>query len=159
MKLVCSKRLVLLGLLLLSASDGMAAPSGTAFTYQGRLTAGTNVSSGLYDFRFTLWDAAGSGATLIGTAQTVSDVAISNGLFTVELDFGAGAFTGEGRWLELGVRTNGAVTFGLLSPRQPLTPTPYAITASNLSGTVAATQLTGTLPAGVSLEHTAMRLL
>jgi hypothetical protein len=44
-----SKRLVL-GLLVLSASGGMAAPFGIAFTYQGRLTSGTNVSGGLYDF-------------------------------------------------------------------------------------------------------------
>jgi hypothetical protein len=130
----------------LAVSISMAAPFGTAFTYQGRLTAGTNVNSGLYDFRFSLWDGAGSGANLIGTTQAVSGVSISNGFFTVTLDFGTGAFTGDGRWLELAVRTNGAITFGVLNPRQPLTPTPYAIAASNLSGTLPAAQITGTLP-------------
>ena len=148
MKPGCSKQLVLLALLVLSASGSMAAPFGTAFTYcQGGSRLEENVSNGLYDFRFSLWDAAGSGATLIGTTQTVSNVSISNGLFTVSLDFGPGAFAGDGRWLELGVRTNGAATFGVLNPRQPLTPIPYAIAASNLSGTLAAGQLTGTLPA------------
>jgi hypothetical protein len=133
----------------LNAGRAFAAPFGTAFTYQGRLSTGANGSNGLYDYRFSLWDAAGSGATLIGTTQEVDSVTVSNGLFTVNLDFGPGAFNGASRWLELGVRTNGAAAFGILSPRQNLTPAPYAIAASNLSGTLSAAQLTGTLPAGL----------
>src|SRR5207249_8464707 len=50
-----------------------------------------------------------------------------------------------GRWLEVGVRTNGGGAFTTLSPRQRITAAPYAITASNLAGTVAASQLTGTV--------------
>ena len=53
------------------------------------------------------------------------------------IDFGAGVFTGETNWLQIGVATNGVSSFTLLTPRQQLTPTPYAIfanTASNLSG-------------------------
>jgi hypothetical protein len=53
-------------------------------------------------------------------------------LFTVTLDFGAAAFPGFDRWLEISVRTNGSGSFATLSPRQALTPTPYAITAQNL---------------------------
>src|SRR5262249_41662263 len=50
----------------------------------------------------------------------------------------------------IGARTNGAaVDFTPLSPRQELTPTPYAITSENLAGTLPASQLTGTLPAGL----------
>jgi len=42
----------------------------------------------------------------------------------VTLDFGSGVFTGNARWLEIAVRTNGASGFVTLTPRQPLTPTP-----------------------------------
>ena len=40
--------------------------------------------------------------------MTNSPTLVSNGLFAVTLDFGAGAFTGVDCWLEIGVRTNGA---------------------------------------------------
>ncbi len=75
-----------------------------------------------------------------------------NGLFTTTLSFGS-VFNGAAYWLEIGVRTNGSTgSFTILSPRQAITPTPYAITAnsaSNLLGTLPATQLSGPLPASV----------
>ena len=77
---------------------------------------------------------------------------MTNGLFTVTLNFGAGVFTGTNYWLDIGVRTNGISGFGILSPRQKLTPAPYAIysgtaaSAANLSGTLPASQLSGTVP-------------
>jgi hypothetical protein len=86
--------------------------------------------------------------TCVAGPITNSPVAVSNGLFTVALDFGDSVFTGEARWLELGVRTNGGDVFTTLQPRQPLQPTPYAImanSASNLLGKVSA----GQLPASV----------
>jgi len=50
------------------------------------------------------------------------------------LEFGPGIFSGPGRWLEIGVRTNGrAGDYAILNPRQPLTPAPYAITAGNVN--------------------------
>jgi hypothetical protein len=49
---------------------------------------------------------------------------VSNGLFTVTLDFGS-EFNGADRWLELAVRTNGGVAFTALTPRQAVMPTPY----------------------------------
>jgi hypothetical protein len=69
---------------------------------------------------------------------------VSNGLFTVALDFGSGIFDGNPRWLEIGVRTNAGVAFAVLSPRQPLTPAPYAIYA----GGVNAAGISGTILAG-----------
>jgi hypothetical protein len=60
---------------------------------------------------------------------TIAPVIVSNGNFTVLLDFGA-VFSGEARWLEIGVRTNGSSgPYGTPSTRQPLTPTPYALYA------------------------------
>ncbi|HAV60805.1 MAG TPA: hypothetical protein DCY13_00375, partial [Verrucomicrobiales bacterium] len=67
------------------------------------------------------------------------------------LDFGD-QFPGADRWLEIAVRTN-LSGFTTLSPRQPLTATPYAITAENLSGALPAGQLSGTVP-GANLGGT-----
>jgi hypothetical protein len=66
---------------------------GTAFTYQGRLNDGANPASGIYDLRFTTYDAVNNGAAAGGAIANVA-TAVSNGLFTVTLDFGAGVFTG-----------------------------------------------------------------
>ncbi len=132
--------------LALVASLIEAAAQGTAFTYQGRLTSGTNVANGVYDLRFTIYDSSG-GPTVIAGPLTNSPTSVSNGLFTVTLDFGAGVFTGAERWLDIGVRTNGSGAFTALAPRQKLTPTPYAITSGNLSGALAAAQLSGNLNA------------
>jgi len=56
----------------------------------------------------------------------------------VALDFGTDAFNGDGRWLEIGVRS-GTNDFAILNPRQPLAPTPYAITALNQGPLTSAT--------------------
>lgn len=105
---------------------------GTAFTYQGRLDLNGVPVSGSYDLRFTAYDAAASG-NIAGGPLTNSSVNFSNGLFATTLDFGDGVFTGAARWLQIEVRTNGVGSFALLSPRQPLTATPYAIHAGNAS--------------------------
>src|SRR5438046_683575 len=93
---------------------------GTAFTYQGRLNDGAAPANGAYDLRFTVYDAASAGS-IAGGPLSNAPTAVSNGLFTVALDFGAGAFPGADRWLEIGVRTNAAGGFNSLSPRQRLT--------------------------------------
>ena len=119
---------------------------GTAFTYQGRLNSGGTPANGRYDLTFALYDEVASGAQQGGTLTNTA-TAVSNGLFTVTLDFG-NQFPGADRWLELGVQTNGGGAFTTLAPRQKLAAAPYAITAGSLTGPVAAGQLTGTLPLG-----------
>jgi trimeric autotransporter adhesin len=101
---------------------------GTAFTYQGHLRQSGTAVSGACDFQFGLYDAVSGGAQ-IGTTQTKSNVAVSGGLFTVaDLDFGAGAFNGLARWLAIGVRCPaGSGSYTTLTPRQALTPAPYAL--------------------------------
>ena len=47
------------------------------------------------------------------------------------LDFGTGVFNGTSYWLQVGVRTNGNGSFISLTPRQPISPVPYAIYAEN----------------------------
>jgi len=122
---------------------------GTAFVYQGRLNDAGNPATGNYDLRFTIYDAVTNG-NVVSPVLTNSPTGASNGLFTVNLDFGPGVFTGADRWLDIGVRTNGSASaFTVLVPRQHVLPVPYAIfanTASNLSGTLPAAQLIGILP-------------
>jgi len=113
----------------------------TAFTYQGRLTVNGAAANGANDFTFTLYDAANGGAA-VGVSNVVNDLAVSNGLFTVTLDFGAAVFDGNARWLEIGVRTNGAGAFTALIPRQQITTTPYAVQSANAA---TAAQLSGTI--------------
>src|SRR6266446_4831335 len=116
---------------------------GTAFTYQGRLQNNGAPANGLYDLQFTVLGAFTNGV-IAGGPLTNSATTVSNGLFTVVPDSGAEEFTGADRWLEIAVRTNGAVAFSTLQPRQQLTPSPYAIqaaSAASLSGAVSDSQL------------------
>ncbi len=111
---------------------------GAVFTYQGRLNNNANPVSGAYDLKFSLFNTNSGGVVFAGPV-TNDAVAISNGLFTTMVDFGSGAFTGGSNWLEIAVRPNGNGTFNTLSPRQRLTPAPYAIfaaSANNLTGLV-----------------------
>jgi hypothetical protein len=128
---------------------------GTAFTYQGQLQSNGSPASGAYAMTFALFNTNASGVASAGPV-TNNAVSVTNGLFTVAIDFGPGVFTGATNWLQIGVATNGAGSFTPLSPRQQLTPVPYAIfasTASNLSGTVASANLSGTYGSALALTN------
>ena len=120
---------------------------GTAFSYQGRLNDGGSPATGIYDLRFAIYDSTNGPGTLIAGPLTNAATAVTNGLFTVTMDFGGGVFTGPNRCLEIAARTNGAATFTTLAPRQPVLPVPYAIMANSASN------LLGTLPAVVALTN------
>jgi len=140
---------MLAALFFLNLQPFTAFAQGTAFTYQGRLNDGVSPATGIYDLRFAIYDAVTNG-NLVAGPLTNSATGVTNGLFAVTLDFGSDVFTGPDRWLELDVRTNGGSAFTSLLPLQPVQPVPYSImanTASNLLGTLPATQLSGTLPA------------
>jgi Chaperone of endosialidase len=77
---------------------------------------------------FTLFTNNTDGIAIAGPVST-NGVAVANGLFRVLIDFGFGAFTGQSTWMEVEVATNGASSFTTVSPRQQLTPAPYAIFA------------------------------
>ncbi|HZV36442.1 MAG TPA: tail fiber protein [Verrucomicrobiae bacterium] len=104
----------------------------TAFTFQGRLNAAGAAATGNYDMTFAVWDATVAG-NLIAGPLTNTAVAVSNGLFTVTLDFGSNVFTGTNYWVEMSVCTNGAGNFVKLFPRQQLTPAPYALNAATIA--------------------------
>jgi len=119
----------------------------TSFTYQGRLTDGGTPANGNYDFIFQLYDTI-DGDNLLGHEVAVSSVAVSDGIFSLTLDFGANAFSGADRFLQIIVRRTGDQGIPtLLSPRQKLTSTPYAIrslSAATADNALNATQLGGT---------------
>jgi hypothetical protein len=108
-----------------------AAPFGTAFTYQGRLDDGGAPANGFYDLRFGLFTGPSNADPQVGSTLAFPAVAVSNGLFTVKLNFGD-HYPGDPRWLGIEARTNDPTDLALyeqLDPRQELTPQPYAIFA------------------------------
>lgn len=138
-----------LALLTLCGVPSGAAALGTAFTYQGQLQQSGSAATGPCDLQFLLFDAAGSGApptggNQIGNTAAADNVPVSNGLFALPLDFGAGAFsTGNDRWLQIAVRCPaGSGSYQTLAPRQPLTPSPFAVFANTVAdGSVSSTKL------------------
>jgi hypothetical protein len=121
---------------LLALPSGLYAqtPMGTTFTYQGRLTDGGTPANGEYDFRFSLYDAP-AGGSQAGSTLAINGVPVANGLFTVPLDFGD-YLRGDALWLEIEVAPYKSGTFTLLSPRQELTPAPYAMYAQTAGSVV-----------------------
>lgn len=104
----------------------------TVFTYQGLLMTNGGPANGAHDLSFTLFDAPTAGVAL-GLTNVVDDVDISDGLLLVPLDFTAAPFDGSARWLEIAVRPGGSEgDYEVLSPRQPIAPTPYALSAAGL---------------------------
>jgi hypothetical protein len=84
--------------------------------------------------QFTLHSAVSGAGNQIGSTITNNSVAVANGIFTVNLDFGAGSFPGADRWLEIGVRKAADPPgFTILTPRQQVTSSPYSIKTMNAS--------------------------
>lgn len=136
----------------------------SAFTYQGQLKDADSPANGFYDFTFALYDDPSTGSQ-VGITINAENKAVENGLFTVLLDFGIEAFAGDARWLEIGVRPgDNTDPHTILSPRQTVTATPYAVYAMSAgggsgsgiggNGTVnAIPKFTGTATLGNSVIH------
>ncbi|HEY3242950.1 MAG TPA: hypothetical protein VGM03_06310, partial [Phycisphaerae bacterium] len=122
----------LMGYLALSTAQSHAVPI-TAFTYQGQLKQSGVPLNGTADFRFRLYDASQMGVQ-IGPQVDQSNLSMSNGMVALPLDFGAGAYTSSNpRWLEIDLRSPaGSGAFTTLVPRQPLTPTPFALNSRGI---------------------------
>ncbi len=106
--------------LLMSANGVVWGQLGTEFTYQGKLNDAGQPASGTYNLEISMWDADVAG-NQIGVTNSFNNLPISNGLFSVELDFGASSLNGDARWLEIVVDGN------TLDPRQPVKGAPYSI--------------------------------
>ena len=141
-------------LAVMGAFAAAASPLGTAFTYQGRLTDDGTPANGSYDFWFKLYD-ADSGGVQVGPTTVLNAQPVSNGLFTVALDFGGNAFTGGDRWLDIYVHnsTNDPWDgWAWLSPRQPLTAAPYALYASQAASAANAASAVTVANSGVTAQ-------
>ncbi|MFC3194971.1 hypothetical protein ACFODZ_12035 [Marinicella sediminis] len=124
------RRGLMIGLLLL-AGVAQAQQVGSRFTYQGTLTDGGSPASGDYGMRFELRDQA-TGGNMIAF-QELAQVTTDAGLFTVELDFGPGPFTGAEFYLRVMIRPFGSVDpYTELTPWQRINATPYALQAEYL---------------------------
>ncbi|HEY6118348.1 MAG TPA: tail fiber domain-containing protein [Pyrinomonadaceae bacterium] len=107
------------------------------FTYQGKLSDNSMPATGSYQMQFSLF-ATLSGGTPIGNETiTNNSVAVSGGIFTVELTFtDPAAFDGSERWLEIAVKRPADPGFTTLTPRQKLNSAPYAIKSLNAGNSV-----------------------
>ncbi len=119
--------LATVAVLLLTATAATAVPLGTSFSYQGKLQKDAAPYSGTADMRFRLFDDAGAGAQ-VGADVTLAGVTVTDGLFTVDLDFGS-VFDGTALWMEVEVLTPGDADYTALAPRQLLAAAPYALHA------------------------------
>jgi hypothetical protein len=124
---------LLVCIICLTSAITHADPVGTAFTYQGQLSANGVPANGTYDFVFTLFTNSVTGDQVGSFPAT--GVPVTNGIFTSTIDFGT-VFNGTAYWLGISVRTNEAGSFTQLTPRQPITPTPNAL-FSAAAGTAA----------------------
>lgn len=137
-----------------------SAATGTAFTYQGSLVKSGNGVDDTCDFNFALYDDL-SGGSQVGSTVAKNGVSVSNGIFTVDLDFGSSAFNGDARYLDIQVQCTSDASAQQLSPRTALNPAPYALTALGLksgvyvsgdeAGRVFSAQNTATTGTGVGL--------
>jgi hypothetical protein len=141
---------LLIGLVLATigaaSANGTAAPVpavvqstsiGGGFTYQGELKNASGPVNATCAFQFALFNAVIGGAQIGATLS--QNIPVADGLFTAQLDFGAGAFSGQSQWLQLAVKCPGDASFTVLSPRQQLTAVPYALSltpGAKISGAV-----------------------
>lgn len=137
-------RTLLAASLLIALPAAHAAQQSTTFTYQGSLSANGHAANGAYNLAFLLYDVDSGGVPLSAPLQ-VPNLPVSNGLFTVDLQF-PGQFSGQQRWIEISVDGQ------TLLPRQPVNAVPVAQFALNAAaGPTGATGATGpTGPTGAA---------
>jgi len=110
-----------------------AQPLSTQFTYQGELTSAGVPTDGVVDMLFRLYD---GGGTQVGPTLCLNNTQVVGGRFSAVLNFGA-VFDGSARLLQIEVRPDTGTGcedtggFTVLSPRQRLNASPYAITAGD----------------------------
>ncbi len=137
---------LLAGLLLAPAAAALAGDIGTTFTLQAQLKQAGQPVNQPADVRASLFDAA-SGGNQVGSTIQLDNVNVVDGVVAADLDFGAMAFFGESRFIELEIRVphdpNNTAPFTLLNGRLPVRPTPEAIHAQVASSLRAPVMISG----------------
>ncbi len=121
-------------IVLLTVTAAFAQGPATAFTFQGKLGSAGALINGAYEMQFKLFDGADpASSNQVGTTITMNNplVQVTNGVFTVQLDFGAAALPGDERYLEIGIRSTNIQPYAVLSPRTKITSAPYAVRSRN----------------------------
>ncbi len=140
------KRTALIFALVFALSSAAAAQT-TAFNFQGRLNDGTSPANGRYDLQFRLYDAL-TGDNQIGAAITKANTMLVNGIFSTQLDFGAAAFSGADRFIEIRLRSAGTENgYVILGPRQQILSVPYSVKSLNATNAQTAVDSTNAINA------------
>jgi hypothetical protein len=138
-------KIFILSIVIFLFSISAANAQTTAFTYQGRLNDSSipQPTNGNYELLFKIYDA--NGVQQGGQIQ-VSNVAVANGIFTVQLDFGTVLISpATNLFLEIAVRPAGPQgAYTTLTPRQQITSAPFAVQALNAALAVDSQKLGGT---------------
>ena len=136
------KNTILLSIFLMVCSTNTISAQTTAFTYQGKLNNGSSPAAGNFDMQFRLFDDPDAGeGTQQGATVSKPAVATSNGVFSVQLDFGAEVFAaGADLYLEISLRSAGSSGgYTGLAPRQKITSAPYSIKSKSADTAATAT--------------------
>lgn len=122
---------VIASILVAAAAFRGGTPVDYTFTYQGQLRSAGTLVNGPVDLRITLWDSDVAGGQ-VGATNNYQAVPIADGRFALGLNFGATAFDGSNRWVQLEFRSPAGVgQYLTLNPRDKITATPYAMFALN----------------------------
>jgi hypothetical protein len=115
-------------IILFVASVSADAQVNTAFNFQGRLNDGSTPANGVYDLRFTLFDAI-AGGSQVGQPFFRFNTNLRDGVLSTVLDFGPIAFDqGQDRYIEIALKPSGSPNpFVILGPRQQILRVPYSI--------------------------------
>jgi hypothetical protein len=105
----------------------------TDITYQGELRKAGDPFNGQANMTFRLYATALGGSPLQIVAPP-GPITVTNGRFTMQLAFDQNLFAGAERWLEITVEEVGVAGIFTLSPRQPITSSPYSLYAMNAYG-------------------------
>ncbi len=113
-------------------STGVAVAGPIPVTYQGQLKLDGLPVDATLAMRFSLFRELADPEPI--DVQSIEMVAVTGGLFTVELLFSEDLFNGDPRYLEIAVAGGEPGAFSPLTPRQPMNPVPYAVRAFNVPG-------------------------
>src|SRR5688572_8933549 len=105
----------------------------TLFRFDATLPNAVTPATDIFQMQFKLFDAA-TGGTQIAATNAVSAVDVQNRSLSVWLDFGAAAFSGADRYIEINYRRFNHEPFTTLAMRERVLSVPYAI-RSLTSGT------------------------
>ena len=127
-----------------------------SFGYQGLLQTGGTTANGQFDFVVRLYEGQAPGGLLRGT-NTLLNQTVTNGLYSLTLNFGSAFINLPNLHIEVAVRPTGAQEYTVLTPRTKVLAAPLAIRSihSDSANTAFdANSLDGIGPTGFVLNQT-----